>query len=247
MREETGDGFSAIERWVLSILRVPPEPEPPEGSPGTLQVFRAGRNFYRWCMVIWAFGVVVSLTLLTIIHFSLLNISPRWPEWAVLLWRAVELVVLAIFVVSTALSYFTQRLNYRLRWYMITDRSLRIRSGVVSLEELTMTFSNIQEIRLSAGPISNALKIADVEVHSAGGGSDAKGRSGGHIGRFEGVANANAIRDLLVERLRRYRDSGLGEAHHEALPSSSSDATAAARAVLTEVQAIRRAIQPAGR
>jgi uncharacterized membrane protein YdbT with pleckstrin-like domain len=135
-------------------------------------------------------------------HFSLLNISPRWPEWAVLLWRTVELVVLAIFVVCAAFSYFAQRLNYRLRWYMITDRSLRIRSGVVSLKELTMTVSNIQEIRLSDGPISNALKIADVEVHSASGGSDAKGRSGGHIGRFEGVSNANAIRDLLVERLR---------------------------------------------
>ena len=52
-----------------------------------------------------------------------------------------------------------------------------------------------------------------VEVRSAGGGSsDAHGgRSTGHVGKFAGVDNAEAIRDLLVERLRVYRDSGLGE------------------------------------
>jgi membrane protein YdbS with pleckstrin-like domain len=241
MHETTG-GFSTIERLVLSVLRVPPEPEPPEGSPDSLQVFRAGRNFYRWCVFVWACGVVAILCLLTVIHFSLLHISPTWPKRAVLLWRIVELLVITAFAAGAAFSYFAQRLNYRLRWYMITDRSLRIRRGVVSLQELTMTFSNIQEIRLSAGPIQNALKIADVEVHSAGGGSDAKGGGGGHVGRFEGVSNANAIRDLLVERLRRYRDSGLGEVHHEDT-AKSGDAVEAARTVLTEAQALRRAIQ----
>jgi len=75
-----------------------------------------------------------------------------------------------------------------------------------------------------------------VEVQSAGGGSEKGG--GGHVGRFKGVSNANAIRDLMVERLRQYRDSGLGEpAAHNV--SGSDHALDAARAVLAEARALR--------
>jgi uncharacterized membrane protein YdbT with pleckstrin-like domain len=144
------------------------------------------------------------------------------------------LAVLA-FTTSLVFTFFSQRLNYLLRWYIISDRSLRIRTGVLSMQELTMTFSNIQEIRVTAGPLQNLLKIADVEVSSAGGGGSA---GGGHTGRFEGVSNANAIRDLMVERLRQYRDSGLGEApaHGGPAPDHVIDA---ARAVLAEARALR--------
>jgi len=104
-----------------------------------------------------------------------------------------------------------------------------------------MTFSNIQEIRVTAGPIQNLMKLADVEVQSAGGG--AKNRGGGHIGRFASVSNANAIRDLMVERLRKYRDSGLGEAPTPRVPEPGS-AIAAAQAVLAEVRALREHLAP---
>jgi uncharacterized membrane protein YdbT with pleckstrin-like domain len=106
------------------------------------------------------------------------------------------------------------------------------------MEELTMMFSNIQEIRVSAGPLQNLLKIADVEVRSAGGGSDRKKRDDGHMACFEGVSNANAIRDLMVERLRQFRDSGLGEAAEEMHPAEDHTISAA-RAVLAETRSLR--------
>jgi uncharacterized membrane protein YdbT with pleckstrin-like domain len=113
-----------------------------------------------------------------------------------------------VFLVGLLVTFIARRLYYRLRWYIVTDRSLRIRSGVFQINELTMTYGNIQEIRVTAGPLENLLGLADVEVQAAGGGSGEKKGSRGHIGRFEGLSNAKAIRDLLVERLRLYRDSG---------------------------------------
>src|ERR1700722_10036844 len=93
-----------------------------------------------------------------------------------------------VFVASIPITYFLQRLNYEMRWYIVTDRSLRIRSGVVWLREMTMTFANIQGIRVSANPIEGLLGLADVEVQSAGGG-DSQGRgapASGHVAKFEG-------------------------------------------------------------
>ena len=104
-------------------------------------------------------------------------------------------------------------MNYELRWYVVTDRCLRVRGGILNVHEITTTFANIQEVRLSSGPLQKLLGLADVEVHSAGGGSG-KGSSDSHVARFEGVDNAPEIRDFILVRLRQYRDSGLGEKDH---------------------------------
>ena len=104
-----------------------------------------------------------------------------------------------------------------------------------------MTFANIQGIRVNANPIERLLGLANLEVRSAGGGdSTTHGEpSSGHVGTFAGVDNAEAIRDLLVERLRVYRDSGLGEKTVEARDPLS---LSAAREVLQETRALRNAL-----
>ena len=50
---------------LLRWLQVPPEPTPPEGSSDSVIVFRAGRNYWRWRMFLWA-----SLGLAMICGFS---------------------------------------------------------------------------------------------------------------------------------------------------------------------------------
>jgi membrane protein YdbS with pleckstrin-like domain len=148
-----------------------------------------------------------------------------------------------VFVAVLILTFLARRINFRLRWYIVTDRSLRIRSGVFAITELTMTYRNIQEIRVTAGPLQHALGLATVEVHAAGGGGDPKHGGGGHVGRLQGLSNASEIRDLIVERLRAYRDAGLGDTAHveRGGPTTESD-VAAANAVLDEVRALRAAL-----
>ena len=104
-----------------------------------------------------------------------------------------------------------------------------------------MTFANIQEIRVQAGPLQKFLGLADVEVHAAGGGAAGKhGEQRSHKALFEGVDNANVIRDLLVERLRQYRESGLGEKTTRPIEPASSLLTA-----LTEVREEARMLRSA--
>ena len=38
------------------------------------------------------------------------------------------------------------RLDFEKRWYLVTDRSLRVREGVVNVREMTIMFANIQNI-----------------------------------------------------------------------------------------------------
>lgn len=219
---------------VLRLARVPAQPHVPEGARESVRVFNAGRNYFKWRLILWGMGNGFAGLGLGVA--LLIGMVASFPPLVRAIWLLLDSIAVGVFVASLPITYFLQRLNYEMRWYIVTDRSLRIRSGVVRLQEMTMTFANIQEIRVVANPIERWLGLANVEVRSAGGGVNEHGVSTGHVGKFEGVDNAEMIRDLLVERLRAYRDSGLGEKTDEAREPAD---VVAAQEVLQEVRALR--------
>jgi membrane protein YdbS with pleckstrin-like domain len=208
--------YESIKVRLLWLLRVPPEPLDPMGDVHSLRVFRAAPGYLRYMLVGWLFaqaGLVVGL-LTADVPLALFGATSR-P--AAVLAGLVMALGLLVFVIQLVVSYFTLRLNYEMRWYKVTDRSLRIRSGVWNVSEMTMTFDNIQNITVTQGPLERFFGISDVKVATAGGGdagAQAKsGHSGSnlHLGVFRGVDNPDEIQDLMLARLRRLRDTGLGD------------------------------------
>jgi membrane protein YdbS with pleckstrin-like domain len=183
----------------------------------------------------------------------------RLPAGAFALIWIIKIFSALVFFVQLPITYAVRRLDYEMRWYMVTDRSLRLRYGVWRICESTMSFANVQQVVVSQGPLQRLLGLGDVKVKSAGGG----GGSGHHnhhesddmhTGLFHSVTNAAEIRDLILERLRRFREAGLGDPDEkiastvQADKSSgefSVDALAAARELAAEARALRTALNPA--
>jgi membrane protein YdbS with pleckstrin-like domain len=292
--------FDQVRKLLLRLLRVPSEPEPPAGAPGTLRVFRAARNYYRFRLWRWALtqlgailGLVVSVVMIDRFAASVVegrppappaNVAPtapggepaagpeapgkapkrtradrsrsamrqvtnRLPDWLFPLLRLFEYGAIVLFLLQLPFTYALARLDYEFRWYMVTDRSLRIRSGLTQIQETTMSFANLQQVVVSQGPLQRLLGIADVRVQSAGGGegSSEEADSSLHTGVFHGVENAREIRDLILDRLRLFRESGLGDPDEpSASPSAGAPGTApalaAARTLLSEARALRRTL-----
>jgi membrane protein YdbS with pleckstrin-like domain len=191
----------------------------------------------------------------------LVGVTMNLPPIAfVALWVIKVIGILAYFAQLPA-TYLIARMDYELRWYMVTDRSLRIRYGVWKVSESTMSFANIQQVVVSQGPLQRLLGLSDVKVQSAGGGSggsDSHGNQQGgedmHLGLFHSVTNAPEIRDLILERLRRFRESGLGDPDEKpsAMPTpalatatsaSANETLAAARELLAEAKALRAVLR----
>lgn len=228
-----------IESLLLRWLRVPPEPAPPDGTFGSAIVFRAGRNYWRWRIFCWALAQTGILLLVLMPLLPLLTRKTPMPSGSLSILLAVEALLLGIYLLVLFITYHAQRLDYELRWYVVTDRSLRIRSGIWSVAETTMTFANIQDLRITAGPLQTALGLADLEVSSAGGsGSGETGAKRGHSARFSGVDNAEAIRDLITDRLKKYRDAGLGDRDEPVATAEES-----AQELLAEARALRAAVE----
>lgn len=235
--------LDSLRGWIKRILRVPPDPEIPGGPAAGVLIFRAGANFYRWRLCGWAAMCLVITLAAVALAVILTRALVRSPEWVRQVWTGIEIAGALALLAFLVVSYLSLSLDYELRWYIVTSHSLRVRQGVWFIHELTMTFANIQEIRVSSGPLQNLLGLANVEVRAAGGAAGPHGTTVGHMASFESVDNAIQIRDLLVERLRRYRDSGLGgsaePAHH---PVAGVAEVEAARALLAEAKALRAAI-----
>jgi uncharacterized membrane protein YdbT with pleckstrin-like domain len=179
------------------------------------------------------------------------------PSSVRLLVRAAEGFAFLALLFQIVVGWTVLRLDYELRWYMLSDRAIRIREGITTVREKTIALANIQNISIRQGPVQGLFGIADVEVRTAGGGSGGTGGAHGqrgkgtepmHIAYFRGVNNAEEIRDLLREAVRRHRDTGLGDPddarHHQAQPAAThpGDARVAAGELLVEARALRMAV-----
>ena len=244
---------------LLRWLKVPAEPEAPAGSPGSVTVFRAAPNFYKLQLALWGLRQVLGLIgIMAFLGFWNNTVGRKVPEHVNFLVMLSEWAGIAIFLAQLPITYMMVRLDYEMRWYIVTDRSLRIRKGLFQVNEATLTFANIQQITVLQGPVQRLMGIYDLQVTTAGGGGSG-GRHPGqhgqgtsmHQGFFHGIANAPEVRAMMLERLRHIRDTGLGdpdETHTHPSRPSSAPATAAAsptllhaaNELLDEVRALRQ-------
>lgn len=202
----------SLRRWLLQFLRVPAEPAPPPGDPRVVRTFRAAPSYFRYSVAAWALGQAGALAAILLAYFMFRFATVRVGS-AVFNFGILELIALVVFIAQLPVSYALIRLNFELRWYILSDRSLRIRHGILSVHEQTMTFANIQNISIRQNPLQRVFGISSVVVRAAGGGSGTKtpGQQDSHEATFEGVDNAAQIRDVIRERIRLHRDSGLGD------------------------------------
>lgn len=300
--------FDALRRRLLRLLRVPHEPEPPFGAPGSVRVFRAGRNYNLILLMGWgaaqvgAFaGLLFGLFWFSLFHDQIeiarqtpapTSVAPtpppapseaavkpvkrskggkpdwnhltrelavRTPGWLFTLLVLAEAIGVLLFLFQFLATFVAVRLEFEQHWYIVTDRSLRIRTGLLRMQESTMSFANLQQVEVSQGPLQRLLGLADVQVQSAGGGSAHEGKPGAdaslHTGVFHSVENAAEIRDLILDRLRQFRATGLGDPDETTsavggvtpprlnpASATTADTLLAARELLAEATALRRTL-----
>ncbi len=242
--------YKIFREFAGRLLRIPHDPTPPPGDEHSARVFRAAPAYLRYRTVLWAIGVVVSL-LFGVLFLGGMNLAvfndraaPAAVKAGVFTFSA---VVFLLIVLRAAVAFAVLRLDFEKRWYVVTDRSLRIREGVISVREMTVMFANIQNVSVMQGPIQRALGIADLQVETAGGGgAHANQKQLGpnlHTAWFRGIDNAEEVKQLIQDRLRALKDSGLG--HHEEIHAAPIAAPAfldALRSVHAEARALRQSV-----
>lgn len=227
------EGFWGI---LTNWFRVPKKPPSlPTHAGEKLDSFRPSPGFLRYLK----FKFWIALTLIdVIIIVPWLGLTIFKPIAGLL----VAPIVLAIAFVPDIIAYLAIHLRYDTTWYVMTERSMRIRRGIWIINEITITFENIQNVTIKQGPLQRFFDISDIRVQTAGGGSGGHGHQHGpdtgfsHEGLLEGLADAKAIRDIILNRLKKSKSAGLGDEEQHQVKSSGWKAEHVT--VLAEIRAL---------
>lgn len=238
------------------ILRLPEgNPPLPAGDPSSVQVWNPGPAYFRYRLLLFLVAGLPSLLVVLLavggglggMGLAMLN------EGAPAIVAAMPVVLgggISFHVLLTmAFGVFRIRLEQDMLRYTLTDEAIRLRRGVVAIEEITLSFANIQNVKLHQGVLQRAFGVADLLVETAGGGggASAEGGGGGHVGLIVGVSEPEALRELIVTRARQHRGDGL----HRPAPRAAAmrsvaavppEALALLREAVADLQAARKAL-----
>ena len=120
---------------------------------------------------------------------------------------------LALAILLDIVAYVAVHLKYDTMWYVMNARSLRCRRGIWTVIEHTITFENVQNVHIRRGPVQYFFGIWTIVVETAGAAEpgEANRYAVGNKAIMEGIENPAEIRDLIMERVRRSRGTGIGE------------------------------------
>lgn len=255
--------LESLRQTLLRLLRIPPGPHVPPGEEGHSEVFRAGEGYYNYLLLGWFLkqvGAIVGLLFSAFfLHGILVLGQVPWGRAKgvtrmarAIPWEAfllIEVLAWGVFLLACAGTFLLLVWDYQCRFYVLTDRCLRIQEGLWTFREQTFSLANIQDLDVRRGPLQRFLGIGDLVVRTAGGGGNEEAGIHGHSetrnlheGRLRGVADPERIRNLLLQRMWSQagatpRDSGLGGPQ---IPAG--DLAAAARKALVEARALREAL-----
>lgn len=236
-----------LRRALLRFLRV--TQAPPEAPGGEhVEVFRASPRYLTYLLLAWAVKSAFMILVMGggITAACVAIVLEEHVLWPALLLGGATATFLLLF---TFISYATIRLDYEMRWYVLTDRSLRIREGLAHMREVTLTLANVQDIKVSQGPLQRLLDLTDVVVDTAGGGAAtgaaAHGSVHGHAGVLRGVEQGSELVAKIRSRVQQRKGTGLGDTDEHVEHVEHAKAGDPLIAVLREVREEARALRSA--
>ncbi|MGI9474676.1 MAG: PH domain-containing protein [Rubripirellula sp.] len=214
--------YEGIWGMLTSLFCVPRDPpELPLHTKASVVTRKPSPGFVRYLK--FQFWIVMMILLVVLGIGSVIALIASESAWVLL----GSIVLLTPIVVIGAINYLAIYLRFDTTWYVFSDRSMRLRRGIWFIRESTITFENVQNVKVTQGPLQRYFGIANVVVETAGGGSNPNNPHAGaamHAGLIEGVAEASEIRDSIMSHVRLGHTSGLGdEAETRATTGMSSN------------------------
>jgi membrane protein YdbS with pleckstrin-like domain len=207
--------YGGVWASVVALFRVPAQPPALPAPVGAVRTIRPAPGFLRY-LKFFFWLLLIPGDVIPIIAWSAIFVP--FP----IVGMALVPPLLIVLIAPDVIAYVAIHLRYDTTWYVLTDRSLRIRRGIWVIHETTISFENVQNVEVRQGPVQRFFGIADVIVQTAGGGAGhGKGEGatspGAHVGILQGLADAGAVRDAILDCVKRTRSTGLGDERPGAL------------------------------
>ncbi len=131
--------------------------------------------------------------------------------------------------------------RYHTLRYTFDEEGIHMRVGILFRREVNLTYARIQDIHLRSGFLQRWLGLADIQIQTASGSSDAELV-------IEGFKEYEAIRDFLYTRMRGYHATGTTSANAITAPpmavtDPSTEVVSLLRTIRDELRETRELLQ----
>ena len=197
--------MNAAERFVARLFKLPPPPRVVAEAAPEHRILRPSIRYLRRRQLRWVvnqiaavIGIVLFLSFMASfsgeaprivleelakedIEWAESLAEPRLGDWSI--WdglRVLETFGIAFFILQLPISFVMVRLDYLMRWYVLTETSLHIRSGV-------------RDVKNDGDESAEQIEAKML-----------------HVGWLRGLEEAEVARDQILAVVRRHKDAGLG-------------------------------------
>lgn len=224
MKEYAAEGcrwiYSGLSGMLVDWFRLPLHPPTlPALSGEEVESFRPSPAWLDYLKLKFWLGMIPLGIFLVVGMVGLLIAIVAEPQVGAIVGIPILVFAALVAMLLSAANYLVLHLRYDTTWYVMTSRSLRIRRGVWVLHETTITFENVQNIRIDQGPLERYVGVANLLVETAGGGGGVVSLENAHAaqsldfhrGLIEGIHNADELREKILARQRRSPGDALGD------------------------------------
>ncbi len=201
-----------------------------------LRILRADSSYWKFLLFCWcSYSLLWIIALL--IHIVMFLLSASAFAWLAI---PITLIILGKIIILLVVT----RIDYELRWYIITDTSITVRQGAWTVREITVSYQNIQNVSVSQGPLERFFGFANLQIDTAGSGGKHPKGANPNKAVLRGITNAQQIRDIILDNLRLFRNSGLGDPDDtisKEISAANSNRIALLQEIATEAQHLRKA------
>ena len=127
--------------------------------------------------------------------------------------------------------------RYHTLRYRFDEEGIHMKVGLLFRSEVNITYARIQDIHLKSGLLQRWLGLANVEIQTAAGSSNAEVV-------IEGFKEFEAIRDFLYTRMRGYQAK---KSPSVAPPSTENEVVSLLLAIRDELQRTRETLEARNR
>jgi putative membrane protein len=159
----------------------------------------------------------------------------RYQTWGVFFVMLFTIIGIPLMPILLPLAYILIKRYYERLEVVLTRRDLKVRRGILNVEEKSVPLEKITDLALNQGPLMRLFDIKGMRVETAG------QSSGGALVSIIGIDGVDAFRDAVLDQRDRISDHE-GEAPPTESPDPESGETVA---LLGEIRDSLRRIETA--
>ena len=150
----------------------------------------------------------------------------RYHLWGVVIFSVITVVGIVLLPITWPLSrYLLQRYYQRLE-VVLTRRDLKVRRGIISIEEKSIPLEQITDLALNQGPLMRLFDIKGMRVETAGQSAT------GALVTVVGLADVDSFRDAVLDQRDRISDEDDGAPAKPSAKPAEDDTSA----LLTDIR-----------